>query len=194
MPARSAAACRDRARRCSRCAATRRRAERVAAAMTAAVSAHIGGEPQTYVSPIAPHGAARACRTCAFVTTARTTARPPRRSFTTALFDGLAPDGGLYVPGDDRAVDADEIARLPSPHADRDRAARAAAVHRAARSMRRRCEASSSRRSNFPIPLVEVEPGIFALELFHGPTLAFKDVGARVMARLMAALHRGDDR
>ena len=46
---------------------------------------------------------------------------------------------------------------------------------------------------NFPIPLVEVEPGIFALELFHGPTLAFKDVGARVMARLMAALHRGDD-
>ena len=46
---------------------------------------------------------------------------------------------------------------------------------------------------NFPIPLVEVEPGIFALELFHGPTLAFKDVGARVMARLMAALHRGDE-
>ena len=48
-------------------------------------------------------------------------------------------------------------------------------------------------RSRFPIPLVEVEPGIHALELFHGPTLAFKDVGARVMARLMAALFRGDD-
>src|SRR5712672_1888996 len=46
---------------------------------------------------------------------------------------------------------------------------------------------------NFPIPLVEVEPGIFALELFHGPTFAFKDVGARVMARLMASRHRGDD-
>src|SRR6185503_2633266 len=46
---------------------------------------------------------------------------------------------------------------------------------------------------NFPIPLVEVEPGIFALELFHGPTLAFKDVGARTMARLMAALHRADE-
>jgi threonine synthase len=40
---------------------------------------------------------------------------------------------------------------------------------------------------------VKVEPGIFALELFHGPTLAFKDVGARVMARLMAALHTADD-
>ncbi len=42
---------------------------------------------------------------------------------------------------------------------------------------------------NFPIPLVEVQPGIHALELFHGPTLAFKDVGARVMARLVSALH-----
>src|SRR5439155_15290003 len=46
---------------------------------------------------------------------------------------------------------------------------------------------------DFPIPLVEVEPGIHALELFHGPTLAFKDVGARVMARLMAALYVGED-
>jgi threonine synthase len=45
----------------------------------------------------------------------------------------------------------------------------------------------------FPIPLVEIEPGIHALELFHGPTLAFKDVGARVMARLMAALFQGDN-
>jgi threonine synthase len=45
---------------------------------------------------------------------------------------------------------------------------------------------------NFPIPLIEVEPGIYALELFHGPTLAFKDVGARTMARLMAALDTGD--
>jgi threonine synthase len=41
-------------------------------------------------------------------------------------------------------------------------------------------------------PLVEVEPGVH-VELFHGPTLAFKDVGARVMARLMAALYVGDD-
>lgn len=35
----------------------------------------------------------------------------------------------------------------------------------------------------FETPVVEVEPGIHSLELFHGPTLAFKDVGARFMAR-----------
>ncbi|MCM1141312.1 MAG: threonine synthase [Muribaculum sp.] len=37
----------------------------------------------------------------------------------------------------------------------------------------------------FDCPVVEVEPGIYSLELFHGPTLAFKDVGARFMARLL---------
>ena len=40
---------------------------------------------------------------------------------------------------------------------------------------------------SFPIPLVPLVPGIWALELFHGPTLAFKDVGARSMARWLAA-------
>ena len=38
---------------------------------------------------------------------------------------------------------------------------------------------------NFEIPLVETEPGIYALELYHGPTLAFKDVGARFLAQCM---------
>jgi len=38
---------------------------------------------------------------------------------------------------------------------------------------------------DFPIPLIEVENDIYSLELFHGPTLAFKDVGARFMARTL---------
>lgn len=40
---------------------------------------------------------------------------------------------------------------------------------------------------NFPIPLVHLSPTISALELFHGPTLAFKDVGARFMSRCLGA-------
>lgn len=43
----------------------------------------------------------------------------------------------------------------------------------------------------FPAPLVKVEDDVFALELFHGPTLAFKDFGARFMARVLVAV-RGD--
>src|SRR5690554_5822479 len=43
----------------------------------------------------------------------------------------------------------------------------------------------------FDAPLVEVEKGIFALELFHGPTLAFKDFGARFCSKLMSLLLEG---
>jgi threonine synthase len=39
---------------------------------------------------------------------------------------------------------------------------------------------------NFPIPLVKLEEGLYLLELFHGPTLAFKDVGARFMAHALS--------
>ncbi len=39
---------------------------------------------------------------------------------------------------------------------------------------------------NFDVPLVEVEKNIYSFELFHGPTLAFKDVGARFMSRMLA--------
>jgi threonine synthase len=116
----------------------------------------------------------------------------PPVPFTTALFAGLAPDGGLYVPETIERWAPDEIARLsrrtlteiglralrPFTRGDLDPATLEAVVVEAL---------------NFPIPLVEVEPGIFSLELFHGPTFAFKDVGARVMARLMASRHRGDD-
>ncbi len=45
---------------------------------------------------------------------------------------------------------------------------------------------------SFDTPIVEVEPGIYSLELFHGPTLAFKDVGARFMARMLAHFLSGE--
>lgn len=43
-------------------------------------------------------------------------------------------------------------------------------------------------------PLVKVSPSVYALELFHGPTLAFKDFGARFLARTMAYLTRNSER
>ena len=43
----------------------------------------------------------------------------------------------------------------------------------------------------FPAPIVQVEDNIYALELFHGPTLAFKDFGGRFMAQALATV-RGD--
>ena len=46
---------------------------------------------------------------------------------------------------------------------------------------------------NFPAPLVPVKEREYVLELYHGPTLAFKDFGARFMARLMGWLTKDDD-
>src|SRR3954468_23020545 len=129
------------------------------------------------------------CDVMQFVTTRG--ASPPV-SFTTALFAGIAPDGGLYVPETIERWPADVLARLSSltltelgvlaltPFTNGDLAPAT-------------LEAVVVEALNFPIPLVEVQPGVFSLELFHGPTCAFKDVGARVMARLMASRHRGDD-
>ncbi len=113
-------------------------------------------------------------------------------SFTAALFAGLAPDGGLYVPEAIEPWTDDERLRLPK------RTLTEIGL-RALRPFTRgdldpaTLEAVVVEALNFPIPLVELQPDIFALELFHGPTFAFKDVGARVMARLMASRHRGDD-
>ena len=45
---------------------------------------------------------------------------------------------------------------------------------------------------SFDCPIMEVEPNIWSLELFHGPTLAFKDVGARFMARLLGYFTKGE--
>lgn len=45
---------------------------------------------------------------------------------------------------------------------------------------------------SFPVPLVEVRPGIHALELFHGPTLAFKDFGARFFAAVLDLVREPD--
>jgi threonine synthase len=116
----------------------------------------------------------------------------PAVDFRTALFDGLAPDGGLYVPETIEPWSESELARLP-------RRTLTEIGLRVLRPFTRgeldaaTLEAVVVEALNFEIPLIEIEPGIHVLELFHGPTLAFKDVGARVMARVMAAMHTADD-
>jgi len=47
---------------------------------------------------------------------------------------------------------------------------------------------------NFDFPLVKLSDDIYALELFHGPTLAFKDVGARFMSRCLGYFNRNNDK
>ena len=120
-----------------------------------------------------------------------TRGQAPPVSFKTAVFRGLAPDGGLYVPETIERWPAAELSRLP-------RRTLTEIGLRVLRPFTRGeldatvFEAVVAAALDFEIPLVPIEPDVYALELFHGPTLAFKDVGARVMARLMASLHEGD--
>lgn len=101
--------------------------------------------------------------------------------FADALLQGLAPDGGLYVPL--------RIPKLPEDWLEaRSLADMGAKVLPAwlsddfdAASIRAICDDAL----NFPTPLVDIGNGVQVLELFHGPTLSFKDVGARTMARMM---------
>src|SRR2546422_2572795 len=92
--------------------------------------------------------------------------QPPPVSFKTALFAGLAPDGGLYVPETIEPWSRDEIARLP-------RRSLTEIALRALRPFARgdldpaTLEAVVVEALNFRIPLVEVSPGIYSLELFH---------------------------
>jgi threonine synthase len=112
----------------------------------------------------------------------------PATSLEWALFDGLGPDGSLYVP---EAIDpwsATELAGL-SARSLGEIAVRVLQPYTTGEIADAALVAIAGDALNFPIPLKEVQPGVYALELFHGPTLAFKDIGARVMARLISALH-----
>ena len=106
--------------------------------------------------------------------------------FREALFAGLAPDGGLYVPQVMPHIEFDDLR-----DASLIEVGTAIAMRWVGRDIPRAVlERLLADALNFAVPLALVGERA-AVELFHGPTLAFKDVGARVMARLMA--HFNDD-
>lgn len=106
-------------------------------------------------------------------------------SFTEALFRGLAPDGGLYLPHGCLSLEAPG----PSPSTTFSETALWAGRRLLDGAITEdRLAWVVERAFDFPVPLVELEDDVLVLELFHGPSLAFKDVGARFMAQAMAEL------
>ncbi|MEM7738082.1 MAG: threonine synthase [Deinococcota bacterium] len=103
-------------------------------------------------------------------------------SFQDALLSGLAPDGGLYVPDDIPKIDVNTWQDAGS---FTDLAKQVLWAWLADDLARDEFEVIVADALNFPVPLVPVGDDVYVLELFHGPTLSFKDFGARTMARLM---------
>ncbi|CDA21872.1 MAG TPA: threonine synthase [Porphyromonadaceae bacterium] len=113
-----------------------------------------------------------------------TNKQTPPASLEEAVVKGLAPDKGLYMP--------EKIKRLPPAffHNMGEMSLREISFIVAEAFFGEDVEADVLKNIvydtlSFDIPLVRVHDSIYSLELFHGPTLAFKDVGARFMARLL---------
>jgi threonine synthase len=113
----------------------------------------------------------------------------PSQGFIDVALAGLAADGGLYVPERWPSIDAATIAGYAGqPYAEIacDIIARFTGGEIAAGDLARMTrEAYDTFRHPAVVPLVQIGPNTFVLELFHGPTLAFKDLAMQLLARLM---------
>jgi threonine synthase len=121
-----------------------------------------------------------------------TRGKAPAVSLKEAVLAGIAPDGGLYVPS---AIE-------PKPEAwwsalrgkSFQDIAIAVALEFAGDEFDRDTLTAIVRDAlNFPVRIVELEKHLGVLELFHGPTFAFKDFGARMLARFMTQLNDRSD-
>ncbi|HRG08210.1 MAG TPA: threonine synthase [Cyclobacteriaceae bacterium] len=111
----------------------------------------------------------------------------------TAVIQGLAPDNGLYMPEHIPVLDQSLIQSLPDLSFQQ-------IGFEVARAMlgndlpETQLQKIVEHTLAFDSPLVEVESNVFSLELFHGPTLAFKDFGARFLAGLLGYFAKEQDR
>src|SRR5580704_396585 len=131
-----------------------------------------------------------------FLSTRDARPQPATYSFEDVLLAGLAEDGGLYVPEALPSLDVAELNGLPYA----DLAARIVGFFAGESfgqgELRRLCDASyAGFRHAAVTPLVQLDKRLWLLELFHGPTLAFKDLALQLLGQLFdAALARRGER
>jgi threonine synthase len=117
----------------------------------------------------------------------------PIASFKEATILGQAPDKGLYFPEFIPQVDKDLISNIENI-SNEEIAFRVIKPYIGNEIAEDELYRIVSETVNFPIPLVHLSDSISSLELFHGPTLAFKDVGARFMSRCLGQFVKGADK
>ncbi|WP_313267444.1 threonine synthase [Epilithonimonas vandammei] len=108
----------------------------------------------------------------------------------TAILKGLADDGGLFMPEYIPQLDSEFFENLPNLSLQE-------IGFRVAKEFLGESISDDNLKEiinevlNFEIPAIKISENIYSLELFHGPTMAFKDVGARFMARMMSYFSGG---
>ena len=120
-----------------------------------------------------------------------TNGKAPRADLRKAVVKGLAEDRGLYMPEHIRQL-PEAFFETMSQRSFVENSIKVAEAFFGEDIPQKDLERIVEETLSFDCPIHEVEPGIYALELFHGPTLAFKDVGARFMARLLRHFTDGE--
>jgi threonine synthase len=119
--------------------------------------------------------------------------KSPNVNFKDATVNGQAPDKGLYFPENIPHVKKELIANIEN--ISNEEIAFEVIKPYVGNTINEADLFSIVKDTvNFSIPLVKVTDDIFSLELYHGPTLAFKDIGARFMSRCLGHFVRGSDK
>ncbi|MFN8341149.1 MAG: threonine synthase [Cyclobacteriaceae bacterium] len=119
--------------------------------------------------------------------------RSERATLKEAVLRGLAPDGGLYMPHSFPVLSPDFIGSLQSRSFQENTLTVATALFGEdldEHVLRQMVESTIT----FDAPLVPLSENLYALELFHGPTAAFKDFGARFMSRMLGHFAESESR
>ncbi|OUL62865.1 threonine synthase [Flavobacterium sp. AJR] len=113
----------------------------------------------------------------------------PKVSFQEAVIQGLASDKGLYFPETITPLNASFFETIENL-SNEEIAFEAIKQFVGDEIPKQTLKEIIAETLCFDFPVVEVEKGIYSLELFHGPTMAFKDVGARFMSRCLAYFNK----
>jgi len=112
-------------------------------------------------------------------------------SFKEAVIAGIAPDKGLYFPEEIQSLSSDFFKNIDS-YSNHQIAFKAIHQFVSADLPDEILEEIIKNVLDFDFPVVEIEENVATLELFHGPTMAFKDVGARFMANCLGYFSRNE--
>ena len=121
-----------------------------------------------------------------------TNKRSEKVDFKEATIKGLAPDKGLYFPETIPQIDLAFIQEIEH-FSNAEIAYRVISPYVGASIPANELQRIAAEAIDFDIPLVKLKDNIFSLELYHGPTLAFKDVGARFMSRCLGYFAKQQD-
>ena len=117
--------------------------------------------------------------------------KAPNATFADAVIRGLAPDKGLYFPETITALDASFFKTIENK-SNAEIAFEAIKQFIVPEIPEAVLKTIVEDTLNFDFPVVDISENISTLELFHGPTMAFKDVGARFMARCLGYFNKSN--